>query len=67
MKVLINPKIEEQGSGLSSTISFENMDFVDAMNRCFNIRSREQIEQLEIFDDGWITARIVNIQKAEGE
>ena len=58
MKVLINPKIKEQGSGLSSTVSFDNQDFIEAMNQCFLVEKREQIEQIEIYSDGWVTARI---------
>jgi len=66
MKVLLNPKIKEQGSGLSSTVSFEDMGLIEAMNQCFKIEKREQIEQIEIHSGGWVTARI-STKKAEGE
>ena len=57
MKVLINPSREESGSGLASSIAWQNPDVIRAINQMFAISAHEQIVQIEITPDG-ITARM---------
>ena len=57
MKVLIKPDLESQGSGLTSTIIFDNADFIAAVRSMFRCKSDEVIGQIEIQDER-ITARI---------
>lgn len=57
MEVLIKPDLESQGSGLTSTISFDNADFIAAVRSMFHCKSDEVIDQIEIHEEG-IAARI---------
>jgi hypothetical protein len=57
MIVKINPSNNEQGCGLTSTVSWSNPDTLRCLNQLFRINSYEKIIQLEV--DNWgIVARI---------
>jgi cell division protein ZapA (FtsZ GTPase activity inhibitor) len=63
MKVLINPSETESGSGLASTIAWNNPDVLAGLNVMFNIQQRrEKIVQIEITQDG-ITARLESTRR----
>lgn len=57
MKVLVCPELTETGSGLTSTICYDNPDFERGLNVMFSISGKEKIEQVEIGKEG-ITVRI---------
>lgn len=55
--VKINPSPHEKGSGLTSSISYENESFVEAMRIMFRMAPNERLEQVEFTNDG-ITVRM---------
>lgn len=57
MRIVINPTSEEEGSGLTSSVTWEYLEVVSALNAIFRIRKGESIGQLEVDKNG-ITARI---------
>lgn len=56
LKVLVLPTPAEKGSGVTSSISYDNPDFRSALRQMFHCNPNEQITQIEIDGDG-ITAR----------
>lgn len=56
VKIVVLPSLLEQGSGLTSTISYQNPDFMAAMRLAFHCKPHERIDQLEFHKD-YISAR----------
>lgn len=57
MKILINPKDYERGSGLTTFLSFDRPELKEAIKRAVRLQPDETMEALEIDEDG-ITVRL---------
>ncbi|MEP3480093.1 MAG: hypothetical protein ABJZ55_12655 [Fuerstiella sp.] len=55
--VKIQPGIDEQGSGLTSSIQYTNPDFANGIRDMFRMQDHEELLQVEI-QDGRITVRM---------
>lgn len=58
MRVLFDPKPDERGSGVTSSVTWDNPELYEAMRTLFHIKDQyEELESIEVSHDG-IIARV---------
>ena len=60
MKVIINPSLDERGSGMSSFATWSDPEMREMLYKLFGIQPNEKIIQVEVDHEG-IQVRIENV------